>query len=409
MIEDNPKMAELDELIDFCQKNKSIYIYGHQLVQKMISKYLWMSNIKIQGFILPEIKEGERINEPFSLFNLVAISKLSYIKKINTGVIISSDDSMYNQVIEMLKMIGIKKIFIISEWNKRTIVKKLFPRTIDQFFLEVNLADHCNLNCQCCDHFSPIASKMFLDYDQYVKDIKRLAHLTDGKIGLMKLQGGEPLLNDRVIDYIKVTRNFFPSSHICLFTDGVLLPKWGEYNDDKNIWKAVMEYDVEIRMTQYPIPLQLDRIINKAKEYDVPVTFDPPPFGKGGRLWIFSEIGALDYKGEKHSVKHPFDLAGLQDKYRWISCYQFNESIVLRDGKIYTCPMIPYAHYFNHFFNQNLEVKEDCFIDIYRVQSFQEIAEFCTRRTSFCNYCAVHKRYSRTWRQSNHDIEEWIL
>ena len=177
----------------------------------------------------------------------------------------------------------------------------------------------------------------------------------------------------------------------------------------KGFWKVVKEYEIEIRMTQYPIPLKLESIIEGAEEAGVPVTFDPPIFDKGARLWIFSEIGALSYKGVKHSVKHPFDLSGQQEKFRYISCYQFNESIVLRNGKIYTCPMIPYAHYFNEYFNQNLEVKEDCYIDIYEAQSFWEIADFCTRRTSFCNYCAVHKRNSRPWKQSEHTMEEWVL
>ena len=71
--------------------------------------------------------------------------------------------------------------------------------------------------------------------------------------------------------------------------------------------------------------------------------------------------------------------------------------------------MIPYAHYFNDAFGQNLEVKEDCYIDIYKASSFKEIAEFCTHRTSFCDYCAVHKRSARDWKQSEHDINEWVL
>lgn len=242
-----------------------------------------------------------------------------------------------------------------------------------------------------------------------MKDIKRIAHLTDGKLGIMKLQGGEPLLNDRLIDYMRVTREIFPDTLICLFTAGLLLNKWDSSDPDRNIWEAVRKYEAEVRLTRYPIPLDIDRITSAARRHDVEVTFDPPEFKKGSRLWIFTEIGALKYKGEKHSVKHPFDLSGNQDKYRWISCYQFNESIVLRDGKIYTCPMIPYAHYFNEAFHQNLEVREDCYIDIYKAASYQEIAEFCTHRTSFCDYCAVHRRSVRNWKQSEHSMEEWVL
>jgi len=370
----------------------------------MISKYLFYAERPITGFIMPEVRECDRFGEPFPILTLPEVKRL-WNKK-NIGIIVATEDNLYNQVSDTLKMTGIHKFFFVSEWNKRTIVKKMEPRAIEDFYLEVNLADHCNLNCQCCDHFSPIAKETFLDFDQYVKDICRIAELTDGRIGLMKLQGGEPLLNERLLDYVEVTREVFPNSPICIFTDGLLLPKWGK----KGFWEVVKRCDIEVRMTQYPIPFNLDKIVNDAKEADVEVTFEPPAcLSKGSRLWVFSEIGSLTYRGVKNSVKHPFDLKGQQDKFRYISCYQFNESIVLRDGKIYTCPMIPYAHYFNEYFNQDLKVSDNCYIDIYNATSYWEIAEFCTRRTSFCDYCAVHKRYARPWKQSEHTMEEWVL
>lgn len=407
MIEDNPRMNELEELKKFCGINNDIYIYQHDLTQMLISKYLWMAQIPIKGFIKPEVRYSDIINEPFPIIPLAEVKHLR--KKQNIRIIVASDDCVHNQIIEMFKVFGISRIFFVSEWNQRTIVKKMMPRKSTDFLLEVNLADHCNLNCQCCDHFSPIAEETYLDFDQYVKDIHRLAELMDGKIGLMKLQGGEPLLNSRVIDYVKVTRECFPESYICLFTDGLLLPKLGQKEKD-NIWEAVREYEIEVRLTKYPIPLQTDQIVEQAQIHGVPVIFfDQPKYRKEARLWILSEIGAGKYRGEKHSVKHPFDLEGKQEKYRWISCYQFNEVPVLRDGKIYPCPMIPYVHYFNKKFHQNLGVKEDCYIDIYQVSSYTEIAEFCTHRTSFCDYCAVHMRSTRTWKQSEHSMEEWVL
>jgi hypothetical protein len=71
MVEDNPKMNELEELASFCAKNDEIYIYGHDVVQKMISKYLAMANIRIKGFIMPEIRESDRAWEPFPIYTLV--------------------------------------------------------------------------------------------------------------------------------------------------------------------------------------------------------------------------------------------------------------------------------------------------------------------------------------------------
>ena len=407
MVEDNPKQNELEELINFINSGTYKYIYRHDVTEKMISKYLFMADINIDGFIMPEVCEADYVNEPFPILSIGSLSRIK--DKDEIRVIVATEDHFYNQIMEMLLAIGIVHIFFVSDWNKRTISKKMLPRNPEDFLLEVNLADHCNLNCQCCEHFSPIAEETFLDIEQYEKDIKRIAELSNGNIGLMKLQGGEPLLNPNLIDYIRITREALKDTYICLFTDGLLLTKWGEKKGEENIWNVIKKYEIEIRITQYPINFKIDDVISQAEANGVPVYFDAPPYRKECRLWILTEIGSNEYKGVKHSVKHPFDLEGKQSKFRWISCYQFNESIVLRDGRVYTCPMIPYVHYFNKRFNKNLLVNEDCYIDIYNANSFEEIAEFCTHRTSFCDYCAVQCRTVKEWKQSEHDISEWVL
>ena len=228
-----------------------------------------------------------------------------------------------------------------------------------------------------------------------------------GNISRIALLGGEPLLNKRLIDYISLTRQYFPNSIIEIVTDGLLLPQWGELDGENNIWKAILKYDAQINMTRYPILMQMDRIIKRAEGYGIPVIYYPSN-EKGARLYIYSEL-ANPEQPEKLSIKHPFDLEGNVEKYRFISCYHFNQCITLRDGRIYTCPIIPNSCHYNERFHQNLQVKEDCYIDIYKATSFNEIAEFCTHRTSFCDYCAVHKRFAMPWKQSEHDMSEWTL
>ena len=41
----------------------------------------------------------------------------------------------------------------------------------------VDIVDHCNLNCKCCGHFSPLAPKGFLDINTFERDLKRLHEL----------------------------------------------------------------------------------------------------------------------------------------------------------------------------------------------------------------------------------------
>ncbi|MBQ8167808.1 4Fe-4S cluster-binding domain-containing protein, partial [bacterium] len=135
------------------------------------------------------------------------------------------------------------KHFMISEYNKRTIQYKMKPRSRDRFWLEVNLADHCNLNCQMCDHFAPIAEKTFMSIEVFDRDMKRLAMLMENEMGIIKLQGGEPFLNKDVIEYMRISRELFPKSVIWIFTDGILL-----LNSDKakggNVWEALKKYNL---------------------------------------------------------------------------------------------------------------------------------------------------------------------
>lgn len=357
---------------------------------------------------MPEVRDRDTVNEPFPIIPLAEVKYLKNKRKIR--IIVASDECVQNQIMGMFKALGISKLFFLSNENRKLIVKKMTPWKLTNFRFEISLADHCNLNCQCCDHFSPIAEETYLDFEQYVNDMHRLAELTGGQIGAIRLEGGEPLLNNRVIDYMRVARECFPESRICVITNGLLLPKWGGAQEEKdNLWVAVKNYEIELWMTQYPIPMQIDKIVEQAQKYDIPVTYESHEFEKGARLWIFTNLGNLNNKGEKHSIKHPFDLSGQQEKYRWISCHQFNECIGLKNGKIYTCPIVAHAHHFNKAFHQNLEVREDCYIDIYKADSFEEIAEFCTHRISFCDYCAVHMRSTRAWKQSEHSMEEWVL
>lgn len=190
MVEDNPLQNELEELASFCRKFPKIYIYEHGPVQRLISKYLYYAKIPIQGFVKAEVCAQDHAGEPFPVINLLQLKENSTGGGI--GIIISTDSSLYSQEVALLQQVSrVNNFYFVSEWNKRTIPYKMTPRSKENFWVEVNLADHCNLNCQCCDHFSPIATPTFLDFDQYVRDLKRLSDLTDNKIGLIKLQGGE--------------------------------------------------------------------------------------------------------------------------------------------------------------------------------------------------------------------------
>ena len=394
MNNDQPIMWKLEEMICFCKSYKYIYIYGHGHDQNMLKKYLHMIDINVEGFVLSDNKyDEEKVNDcDLKCSDLRGI----YNEFDDVGIIVGTWDLYFNEILCNLAEIGIpiSNIHLLAGWNKRTISHKMTPRPKERMWIEVNLADHCNLNCQMCDHFAPLAEPTFLNLESFRRDMTRLAELTDNHIDIMKLQGGEPLLNDQTIEFIKITRELFPKAIIFFFTDGLLLKRW-ENHPSGNFWQACHDYNVRIEFTVYPIGIKVDEIQALAKKYDV-------------ILDAFTEVGHRRLDGVKKSVKHPFDLDGKVEKWQFISCYQFNESITLRDGKLYTCPMIPYINHFNKYFNQNLEVTENDYIDIYKVNTYEELAEFVTHRTDFCRYCKVRSRRAFDWKQSEHAIEEYL-
>ena len=98
--------------------------------------------------------------------------------------------------------------------------RKLSPQRYLRF--EVSLAEHCNLNCKYCSHFSPIAEPEFLDLSQHEKDMERLSYLLDGKSDKIYLIGGEPLLYKEIVKCMRITRAYFPKSRIIILSNGLL-------------------------------------------------------------------------------------------------------------------------------------------------------------------------------------------
>lgn len=67
----------------------------------------------------------------------------------------------------------------------------------------IDIVNHCNLNCIGCGHFSPLATEYFLPVEEFKKDCERLNYLTNGDIERMEIMGGEPLLHPSIIEIIK--------------------------------------------------------------------------------------------------------------------------------------------------------------------------------------------------------------
>jgi len=373
MVYDHTLIIELEKFIALCRQYDELYIYGAAENQKLLAKYLRICEINIKGFVISTM-----------------LNDLEHTSSKKTGFILGLSDKYYNEIWKSLLQYGITEIIFLPEFVKQVIAYKLRPRKAEEMNIEFNLVDHCNLNCQMCDHFSQIANQGFLDLSVFENDIRRLSELVS-KLGSIKLLGGEPLLHSQATDFCIIARKYFLDTPIKFYTNGLLLlnPKC------ENFWKVCFECNISIELTKYPIPLNYEKILQKAHQHNVVLN-------------IFSEEANRETKEVKHSLKFQLDPSGQQPKLGFIDCYQMNNCSVLSHGKLYLFPTVACIEHFNSFFVETFNRCEADSINIFAVNSFEEIADFASHPVPFCRYCDVRRREFYPWKPSTKKIEEYL-
>ena len=281
---------------------------------------------------------------------------------------------------------------IIMLWRKlkplwRRLTKKNLRKKNIIPILHIHLADHCNLNCRGCDNFSPLAPKIYAEITTVEKDLERISNLGGNRVGEVQLLGGEPLLHQNVVDFLVLARKYFPQTPVKLVSNGVLLPR---QNDD--FWESCRQNNIEIVVTKYPINIDHESLKNLAESKNVKFSF----YGSTKDVLKTMQCMPLDLLG-KQNVKDSFSR-----------CSAANRCIALDNGKIYTCTTIPYVKYFNLKFNENVKVTERDYLDIYKVESFDEIMSFLCTPPPFCRYCNQKGMiWDISFDVSKKSIEEW--
>ncbi len=255
--------------------------------------------------------------------------------------------------------------------------------------IDIPVVEHCNLCCKGCTAFSPLAEEEFLDYEQYCKDMSRLAELTNHNLSEITYTGGEPLLHPRFGDMISYARRLYPNAKINFMTNGVLIP-----SQKDEFWKVCSECNVKVAISRYPIKLNNEKI-NEIKE-------------KWGIY--FDWAGGKDIPIKK-MWKYPIDLNGtvsLKNSHK--ICSQVNSCIRMKNGKIYPCNTTACIEHFNKYFGKALKlIPGKDYIELDKVNSLSEIFEFLIAPPAFCRYCnRAGVTFGYDWEVSKKDISEWV-
>jgi MoaA/NifB/PqqE/SkfB family radical SAM enzyme len=273
------------------------------------------------------------------------------------------------------------RIWLVKKRLKKSALK---PHKLLRF--EVPICEHCNLNCKGCGAFSPLVKEHCIDTAEYERDCARLSLLCGGIVEYVDLLGGEPLLHPEILKIIEITRRYFNGA-INIITNGIKLPSMTE-----EFWLSCKKNDVSIVISGYPIRLDHEKIKQMAGDYGVNLEIR----GFGRKLTIWN--------------KFPLDLDGSQNPVNnFLSCFPSNFCLHLEHGKIATCGQPFVIRHFNTYFNRNIAVSEEDFIDIYKASSLDEILLFLSRPIPFCKYCGIKKiKRGIKWDISKKEISEWV-
>lgn len=213
-----------------------------------------------------------------------------------------------------------------------------------------HLADHCNLNCAGCNHFSPLTKEKYADLTLLEKNIQRLMEVLD--ISEFNFVGGEPLLHPDVISAIKIVRKYYDGI-LNITTNGILLKKFN---------KAVFnEYNVNVIVSDYHL-------------------FD------GTCSTLDKEFFKYNYISDIHNMK--------QSK-----CPFFVDTfpmLLFENGDLHRCCVSANIDSYNTFYGKSLNLIEgDDYINIYNSSRYDILKLIVRKKHNFCGYCreGTHLRW----------------
>lgn len=246
-------------------------------------------------------------------------------------------------------------------------------------YLEIQLVDHCNLNCRACSHFCPLANENFANLFEFKRNMQELLK----KVNLFnfRLLGGEPLLHSKIKEFIYESRKLLPNARISILTNGLLLPKM-----DENFWIACKNANVIIDITKYPVANNVfTEIMDICDKHEI--TIGGIGIANGFYHW-------MNQKGDSNP-QETFNAC----KKKFGFCY------IMRGSKISTCPTATYMDYYNNYFKKDIPVDKG--IDIYE-NNGNEIVEHLKNPIDTCKYCAnVLNLQRKPWEKTKKSESEW--
>jgi len=227
-------------------------------------------------------------------------------------------------------------------------------------YIEYHLVEHCNLTCNRCGHFSPLAPASEADPHDFERDLRQLAHHFE-KILKIRLLGGEPLLHPTAEAFVDIARAVFPQSDVRIVTNGTRLKAMHD-----RFWEVCRRAGVTIDLSLYPIMAKALPAIEELCR----------------RQGVALNVSRCDtfYAGlNPHGDSDP------QRSMKY--CRTHFYAPFLKDSRLYVCAFPPTTQYFNNKFGKSLV--DDPGIDIFDpTLNGRDILRRLNTPVETCRFCA---------------------
>jgi len=356
---------------------------GEKVLESISKKF--SDQFFLTGFIDNDFNKQKELVKGIPVYSPEAINDIDNVEAVKVFIAVA-DSCQMNRMATQLKKIGYRNLYYV-DGSLNYIVQVKFDEQNNAYplldYLETHVMNGCNLKCKGCTHFSNLfETNDAVPFEIFKRDISRLEEVC--QIRKLRLMGGEPFLNKRLPEYLEVVHKCFPETDIRLVTNALLILQC-----EKSWLEIISTYNVCLDISWYiPVHKRKEEIIKRLNEYGVKY------YSFLDEIKEFSKCLTLTPDHE------PYDS---QEQCGQSAC------CILKNGKIYKCPMAAYISKFNEYFNVNIKTSD--YIDIFG--KTEEIRKFAldhkTTPIDLCRYCSS-KIENYSWGNGNIPmLEDWLI
>jgi len=201
--------------------------------------------------------------------------------------------------------------------------------------LEIHAAHSCNLSCLSCSHYSDQNHKGIISPETAEEWMEPWTHrLRTDKLSIL---GGEPLINKRLPEFLKICRGLWPDPKIVLTTNGFLAKTFGD-----ELPRALAATETLVNISIHHNGEEYMERFNEQKHifrrwedtFGITVTYRQSVNPTAG----ISEGWTRRYKGKGTSFR-PFE--DNNPRKSWVYCAA-KGCMQVFEGELWKCPAIAY-------------------------------------------------------------------